>query len=54
MLVYANKEESMKISFFKTDYNDTYYLPSNIKPGDSDTQFVWKKGVGNMRWVFFK
>lgn len=54
MLVYADKEESMKIYFSKTDYNDTYYLPSNIKPGDSDTQFVWKNGVGNMRWVFFK
>lgn len=54
MLVYADKEESMKIYFYKTDDNDTYYLPSKIKPGDSDTQFVWKKGVGNMRWVFFK
>lgn len=53
MLVYADKEESMKIYFCKTDYNDTY-LPSKIKPGDSDTQFVWKKGVGNTRWVFFK
>lgn len=55
MLVYADKEELMKIYFCKTDYNDTYYLPSsNTKPGDGDTQFVWKKGVGNMRWVFFK
>ena len=60
MLVYADREDSadreelMKISFFKTDYNDTYYLPSDIKPGYCDTQFVWKKGVGNTRWVFFK
>ena len=54
MLVYADKEELMKIYFCKTDYNDTYYLPSKIKPGYGDTQFVWKKGVGNTRWVFFK
>ena len=59
MLVYADRE-STKFCPFRTkhDGDNIYCLPScalaKIKPDYGGKQIMWKCGLGNGRWVFFK
>lgn len=59
MLVYADRE-STKFCPFRTkhDGDNIYCLPScalaKIKPDYGGKQIMWKCGLGNGKWVFFK
>ena len=59
MLVYADRE-STKFCPFRTkhDGDNIYCLPScalaKIKPDYGGKQIMWRCGLGNGRWVFFK
>lgn len=59
MLVYTDRE-STKFCPFRTkhDGDNIYCLPScalaKIKPDYGGKQIMWKCGLGNGRWVFFK